>query len=160
MMIDDSRPMLLDVNGHQVSVHGDPATPLVYVLRNQLGLTATRMGCGLEQCGACSVLLDGEVATSCTLTLGECTGHSIITVEGLSEGGRPNALQASFIEHGAAQCGYCTSGILIAATALLKRNPQPDEREVCAALEPNLCRCGAHRRVVAAVLAAAGEQTP
>jgi nicotinate dehydrogenase subunit A len=148
----------LDVNGETHTVEADPATPLVYVLRNQLGLTAAKLGCGLEQCGACAVLVDGAPALSCVTAVEAFAGRRIVTVEGLSDGGRPNAVQQAFIAEGAAQCGYCTPGLVVAVTALVARTPAPTDAETRDALAGHLCRCGSHHRVLKAVrrLAAAG----
>jgi len=140
-----SEPITLTVNGRSHTVDADPATPLLDVLRNHLGLKGSRYGCGLERCGACKVLIDGEPCFSCSREVGTLAGRAVVTVEGL---GTVDAPQAG-------QCGYCLSGILIAAKALLDRNPDPTRAEVAAALEPHLCRCGSHPRILRAVLAAA-----
>lgn len=124
-------------------------------LRNDAGLKATRLGCGAEQCGACHVLVDGRSVASCTLPLGAVAGRTVTTLEGLGTPQAPHPLQAAFIAEQALQCGFCTSGMLIAAAALLQREPQPDEDAVRAALDGHLCRCGVHQRVVRAVLRAA-----
>ncbi len=141
----------LRVNGTVHEVEADPATPLVYVLRNQLGLAGPKLGCGLEQCGACAVLVDGERTLSCVRAVSEFCSSDIVTVEGLIEDGRPSEVQQVFIEEGAAQCGYCTPGIVIATTALLKQNPKPTDAQVREALNDHLCRCGSHGRVLAAI---------
>ena len=132
-------------------VQCDPATPLIYVLRNQLDLVGVKLGCGLEQCGACAVMVDGEPTLSCVRAASEFEGAEITTVEGLAKGGKPSALQQAFIEEGAAQCGYCTAGLVVAATALLEKNPKPDDAEVREALREHLCRCGSHLRVLKAI---------
>ena len=140
------------VNGRAVNVvapHDD--TPLLDVLRNHLGLTGTRFGCGLEQCGCCIVLIDGKPEKSCTRLLATVAGHSIITVEGLGTPDRPHPLQQAFLDEQAGQCGYCLSGILIAAKALLDRNPSPSRAEIAATLDDNICRCGTHNRIIRAV---------
>ncbi len=129
----------------------DPATPLIYILRNQLDLVGAKLGCGLEQCGACAVIVDGEQVLSCVRAASEFEGSEITTVEGLATGGKPSALQQAFIEEGAAQCGYCTAGLVVAATALLEKNPKPDDAEVREALHEHLCRCGSHLRVLKAI---------
>jgi nicotinate dehydrogenase subunit A len=147
----------LNVNGSDRTVEADPASPLLDVLRNQLGLTGTRYGCGANQCGACNVLIEGQAVAACDTPLWAAAGKSIVTVEGLGTPERPHPLQRAFIAEQASQCGYCLSGILISAAALLKRNPSPSEVEVRAALDRNLCRCGAHNRIVRAVLRAAKE---
>lgn len=148
----------LTVNGTSHEVDCDPATPLLYVLRNTLNLKGAKLGCGLEQCGACAVLADGEVVLSCVRAVSEFDGQDIRTVEGLSVGGEPNAVQRAFIAESAAQCGYCTSGLVVATTALLKRTPRPNREDINEALADHLCRCGSHVRVLKAIdrLAAAG----
>jgi len=145
----------LTVNGTPVTVDVEPTTPLLDVLRNHLDLKGSRYGCGLEQCGTCMVLIDGEALYSCTREIGSVGGHQVTTIEGL---GRPDALhpvQRAFLEEQAGQCGYCLSGIIISAKALLDRNPQPSRAEIVAALERHLCRCGTHIRIIAAVQKAA-----
>lgn len=137
-----------------ISVWG-PDEPLLYVLRGQLGLTGAKLGCGLGQCGACTVLMDGEPVPACMVPIARAAGKTITTVEGLGSADRPDRLQAAFIAEGAAQCGYCTSGMIMSAKALLRRTPHPTPHQVKEALEGNLCRCGAHTRVVRAVLRAA-----
>jgi len=146
----------LIVNGAESFIEADRDTPLLYALRNDLALKGTRFGCGGGQCGACFVLIDGNAVPACDTPLWSVSGKAITTVEGLSSPSGLHALQEAFISEQAAQCGYCTSGILISAAALLERNPSPTEREVRAALDRNLCRCGSHNRVVRAVLRAAG----
>lgn len=146
----------LTVNGVPREVSAAPDTPLLYVLRDDLGLTGTRFGCGLGQCGACQVLVDGRAVTSCDLPLSAVAGRTVTTVEGLGTAEHPHPLQRAFVAEQATQCGYCVSGILISAAALLDRDPTPDEDTVRAALDGNLCRCGSHNRVVRAVLRAAG----
>jgi nicotinate dehydrogenase subunit A len=130
---------------------------LLDILRNQLGLTGTRYGCGANQCGACNVLIEEQAVAACDTPLWAAAGKRIVTVEGLGTPERPHPLQRAFIAEQACQCGYCLSGILMSAAALLKRNPNPSEVEVRAALDRNLCRCGAHNRIVRAVLRAAKE---
>ena len=149
----------LDVNGAIREVQVDGSTPLLYVLRNDLGLKATRFGCGAEQCGTCMVLVDGKVAYACTTPVSAVAGKRVTTVEGLGDESNPHPLQRALLDEQAAQCGYCLSGIMIRAAALLEENPHPDETAVRAALDGNLCRCGAHNRIVRAVLRAAGEMT-
>lgn len=150
----------LRVNGAERSVEADEGTPLLDVLRGTLGLTATHFGCGANQCGACFVLIDGQAVAACDTPLWAAAGKDITTVEGLGTPEAPHHLQRAFIAEQAMQCGYCISGILISAAALLRRNPNPGEAEVRAALDRNLCRCGAHNRIVRAVLRAAREGTP
>jgi aerobic-type carbon monoxide dehydrogenase small subunit (CoxS/CutS family) len=141
----------LRVNGKAHEIEADPATPLIFVLRNGLGLTGAKLGCGLEQCGACAVLVDGEPVLSCVRAVSEFDGCDIVTVEGLAEDGAEGDIQRAFIAEGAAQCGYCTPGIVIAATALLRRNRTPDEAQIREALHGHLCRCGSHVRVLRAI---------
>ena len=147
----------LIVNGTSVHVATDGTKPLLSVLRDELGLRGTRFGCGTEQCGACMVLIDGEPAFSCARELASLAGKAVTTVEGLTQNGAPHPLQQAFVEEQAGQCGYCLSGILISAAALLARNPRPSRGEIAAALDRHLCRCGAHNRIMRAV-ARAGER--
>ena len=147
----------LTVNGAFAEVEASGDTPLLYALRNDLALKGTRFGCGSGQCGACFVLIDGHAAPACDTPLWSAAEKHITTVEGLSKGGELHPLQSAFLAEQAAQCGYCTSGILISAAALLEKNPKPTESEVRAALDRNLCRCGSHNRMVRAVLRAAGQ---
>ena len=141
----------LIVNGKSVHVRGDGTTPLLSVLRNELGLRGSRFGCGTEQCGACMVLIDGEPSFSCARPIESLTGKRITTVEGLASGGSLSPLQQAFVDEQAGQCGYCLSGILISAAALLARNPRPSRSEIAAALDRHLCRCGVHNRIMRAV---------
>jgi nicotinate dehydrogenase subunit A len=150
----------LRVNGVDRVVEADPETPLLSALRSPLGLMGTRFGCGLNQCGACNVLVDGRAVASCDLPLSAAAGKEVTTVEGLGSPERPDPLQSAFIAEQAMQCGYCISGILISAAALLRRKPDPSEAEVRAALDRNLCRCGAHNRMVRGVLRAAKAGQP
>jgi len=147
----------LRVNGTEHAIEADPATPLLGVLRGTLGLTASHFGCGVNQCGACNVLIDGQAVAACDTPLWAAAGKEIVTVEGLGTPEAPHPLQRAFIAEQAMQCGYCISGILVSAAALLRRNPDPGDAEVRAALDRNLCRCGAHNRIVRAVLRAARE---
>ena len=147
----------LRVNGAERTVEADEATPLLDVLRGTLGLTASHFGCGANQCGACHVLIDGQAVAACDTPLWAAADKEIVTVEGLGTPEAPHPLQRAFIAEQAMQCGYCISGILIAAAALLQRNPDPSEAQVREALDRNLCRCGAHNRMVRAVLRAAKE---
>jgi nicotinate dehydrogenase subunit A len=128
---------------------------LLDVLRNQLGLMGTRYGCGLEQCGCCMVLVDGEPVYSCTREAGSVAGKSVTTVEGLGSADKPHPIQQAFLDEQAGQCGYCLSGIIMSTKALLERNPRPSRAEVVAALDRHLCRCGAHQRIIRAVERAA-----
>ena len=145
----------LNVNGRSRSVPADPDTPLLYVLRNDLELNGAKFGCGLAQCGACTVLIDGKPVRSCVTEIGSIGGAQITTLEGLGTVDKPHALQRAFIEEQAAQCGYCANGMIMTAKALLDANPRPSEQEVRTGLAGNLCRCGTHNRIVAAVLRAA-----
>jgi nicotinate dehydrogenase subunit A len=146
----------LDLNGRTVSVAvDDPDTPLLYVLRNELGLHGPRFGCGLGQCGACTVHVDGAATRSCVTPLSAVTGH-IVTLEGLGTDAAPHPLQQAFIDEQAMQCGYCINGMIMQSAAFLARNPKPSEQEVKAELANNLCRCGTHLRIVRAVMRAAG----
>lgn len=149
----------MSVNGKVCEVACPPDEPLAYVLRNRLGLPGTRLACGLEQCGACLVLLDGECRYACTLPSGECADRAITTVEGLSRDGALHPVQQALLDHNAAQCGFCLSGILVRAAALFDESPHPPPAAIRAALAPQLCRCGAQPRVLRALEAlAAGEQ--
>ncbi len=141
----------LVVNGKSVHVDNDGTTPLLSVLRDDLALRGSRFGCGTEQCGACMVLVDGEPAYSCTREVATVAGKTITTVEGLSDNGALHPLQQAFLDEQAGQCGYCLSGILISAAALLARNPTPTRADIISALDPHLCRCGMHNRVIRAV---------
>ena len=141
--------MIVEVNGVERKVAAAPDTPLLYVLRNDFGLAGTRFGCGSGQCGACFVLIDGRAMAACDLPVSFAASKKITTIEGL-KGEHP--VQQALIRHQAAQCGYCMSGIVISAVALLEKNNQPSETEIRAALDRNLCRCGSHNRVVRAIL--------
>lgn len=145
----------LSVNGQAVSVTAAPDTPLLDVLRNHLDLKATRYGCGLEQCGTCMVLIDGQAEYSCAREVGSVAGRSITTLEGIGTPENLHPLQRAFLEEQAGQCGFCLSGILVSAKALLDRNPSPTRAEIIAALDKHLCRCGAHPRILRAVEKAA-----
>jgi nicotinate dehydrogenase subunit A len=146
----------LQVNGAASTFEvTDPDTPLLYVLRNDLALTGTKFGCGLGQCGACTVHLDGQAVRSCSMPVSAVAGRQITTIEGLGSPEKPDPVQAAFIAEQAAQCGYCTAGLVMTARALLQQNRRPTETEVKQALAGNLCRCGSHVRVVRAVMRAA-----
>ena len=147
----------LKVNGASRSVSAEPDTPLLYVLRNDLELNGAKFGCGLAQCGACTVLVDGKAVRSCVTDIGSLANAEITTLEGLGTADKPHALQRAFIGEQAAQCGYCINGMIMSAKALLDRNPRPSESDVRQALAANLCRCGTHNRIVRAVLRAANE---
>ncbi|HKV00378.1 MAG TPA: (2Fe-2S)-binding protein [Vineibacter sp.] len=150
-----SQPVRFCVNGVEQRIDAAPATSLLAVLRDTLGLTGTRFGCGTGQCGACFVLIDNRAVAACDTPLWAVADKDVITIEGLGTAEAPHPLQTAFIAEQALQCGYCVSGIIISAAALLAANPTPTETEVCAALDRNLCRCGAHNRMVRAVLRAA-----
>lgn len=141
----------LNVNGHTHEVASEPDTPLLYVLRNDLNLNAAKFGCGLGQCGACTVMVDGQAVLSCVTPLIVVEGKEIVTVEGLGTAENPGPLQAAFIEKQAAQCGYCIPGMMMSAAALLKQNATPTDEEIRSALRTNLCRCGTHMRILAAI---------
>jgi nicotinate dehydrogenase subunit A len=147
----------LQVNGQARVVQADAETPLLYALRNDLGLIGTRYGCGLGQCGTCTVIIDGKAVQSCDLPVSAAVGKQITTVEALGTDKELHPLQRAFIEEQAAQCGYCASGILMAAKALLDVNKDPSDGEIRAALEGNLCRCGTHGRILRAIKRAAAE---
>ncbi len=149
----------LTVNGEAVEVERPEDTPLLTVLRDGLGLVGSRFGCGQGLCGACTVLLDGAPVPACDTPLWQAAGGSVVTVEGLAAEG-PNPVQQAFIEHQAAQCGFCTAGIVVRATALLAEHPDVDAEGVAEALERHLCRCGTHQRIVEAVLAARPARGP
>jgi nicotinate dehydrogenase subunit A len=150
-------PIALHVNGHVHHVQVEPETPLLYVLRNDLRLTAAKFGCALEQCGACKVIVDGEAVFTCNTPVEAFVGRRITTLEGLGTPARLDPLQRAFIEEQAAQCGYCIPGILMAAKALLERNASPSDAEIRSALATHLCRCGSHGRILKAVRRAARE---
>ena len=147
----------ITVNGSAVSVIADGDTPLLDILRNHLGLTGTKFGCGLEQCGCCIVLVDGSPEKSCGKALSTVAGREIVTIEGLGTPERPHPLQRAFLDEQAGQCGYCLAGILISAKALLDRNPAPSRRQIAEALDDNICRCGSHNRILRAIERAAAQ---
>ena len=152
-----AEPVRLRVNGVEHAVDSDPATSLLGVLRGRLGLTAAHFGCGANQCGACHVVIDGHAVAACDTPLWAAAGKSVTTLEGLGTPEHPHPLQAAFIAEQAMQCGYCISGVLLTAAALLQQNPSPSEDQVRSALDRNLCRCGSHNRIVRAVLRASKE---
>jgi nicotinate dehydrogenase subunit A len=145
----------LRVNGGEYEVGAEPDTPLLYVLRNDLKLKGTRFGCGEGHCGACTVLFDGRAVQSCDTPLWSAPGHEITTIEGLSGTGVLHPIQQAFLDEQAAQCGYCTNGVMMSVKALLDANPDPDEAQIVVALDRNLCRCGSHVRILRAVKRAA-----
>ena len=142
------------LNGVDVTSNADQSEPLLHILANDLRLNGLKFGCGKAQCGSCTVLVNGDPLRSCVAPLSSVSGRSVVTLEGLSVKGKPNKLQQAFVQEQAAQCGYCTSGMIMQAQALLDRNPHPTEPEVRSALDGNLCRCGAHNRIVRAVIRA------
>jgi len=145
----------LEINGEMHSVAAEPDTPLLYVLRNDLALNGAKFGCGLAQCGACTVLIDGAPARSCVVPISAVGKARVTTIESLGTPDKLHALQSAFIDEQAAQCGFCLNGMIMTAKALLDRVPHPSEAQVRAALDGNLCRCGTHNRIVRAVLRAA-----
>lgn len=150
----------LRINGSERELEADDNLPLLDVLRESCGLKGTRFGCGVGECGACHVLVDGVSTPACDTPVWAAQGKEIVTVEGLARDGRPTALQQAFLDEQAGQCGYCLSGILATATALLARVPHPDEQQVRTALDGHLCRCGAHNRIVRAILRASQAGAP
>jgi aerobic-type carbon monoxide dehydrogenase small subunit (CoxS/CutS family) len=145
----------LTVNGSKLAVDAEDGQMLLGVLRDDLGLTGTKYGCGEGQCGACTVLIDGKAVKSCVTPLSRAAGRRITTIEGLASNGRLHPVQQAFLDADALQCGYCTPGMIMAATALLSRNPRPSEEEISRAMEGNICRCGTYPRIVRAVAQAA-----
>ena len=148
--------MRLNVNGRIHEVDAAPDTALLYVLRNDLELNGPKYGCGLGECGASAVLIDGVAARACVIPIEGCAGHEVVTLEGLGGREHPDAVQAAFIAENAAQCGYCLNGMIISTKALLARTPNPSEAEIREALRHNLCRCGAHVEIIRAAMRAAG----
>lgn len=147
--------LTITVNGTPCEITADAETPLLYVLRNDLQLKGARFGCGAGQCGACTVIVDGKAVQSCDVPVSAVAGKSVITIESLGSVERPHPLQQAFIDEQAAQCGYCASGIIMSAKALLDANPEPGDQEIRAALAQNLCRCGTHARILRAIRRAA-----
>jgi aerobic-type carbon monoxide dehydrogenase small subunit (CoxS/CutS family) len=150
-----STPLVLHVNGSPRELAADPSLPLLYALRDDLDLTGTKYGCGEGQCGACTVLVDGVPVRSCVTPLGSLGAGRVATIEGLERDGALHPVQQAFLETDALQCGYCTPGMIMAGVALLARNPDPTDAQIAAHLEGNLCRCGCHPRIVAALRRAA-----
>jgi aerobic-type carbon monoxide dehydrogenase small subunit (CoxS/CutS family) len=146
-----------ELNGKKTEIELDPKLTLLWVLRTQFGLTGTKFGCGIGFCGACTVLIDSEAVRSCQIPLGDVAGKNVVTIEGLAANGKLHPVQQAFVDHDALQCGYCTPGMILTAVALLKNNPEPSEQEILQGMENNLCRCGAHVRIVNAIQAAAKE---
>jgi len=145
------------LNGKETAITIDPTLTLLWVLRDQLGLTGTKFGCGIGFCGACTIILDDEAVRSCMLPVSEVSGRKVMTIEGLAVNGNPHPIQKAFMEHDALQCGYCTPGMIMTAYSLLLKNPEPTRQEVIEGMEENLCRCGAHIRIIKAVQSAARE---
>jgi nicotinate dehydrogenase subunit A len=164
MVVDESQGARMTVeffvNGQPSEIDVRPETPLLDVLRNHLDLKGSRYGCGLEQCGACMVLIDGIPEYACTREIGSVAGRAVTTIEGLGTPGRLHTIQRAFLAEQAGQCGYCLSGIIISAKALLDRNPNPTRADIVAALDKHLCRCGTHTRIIAAVQRAARTGAP
>jgi aerobic-type carbon monoxide dehydrogenase small subunit (CoxS/CutS family) len=145
------------LNGKKTEVKIDPAQTLLWTLRNQFGLTGTKFGCGNGFCGACTVLIDNEAVRSCQVSIGDVTGKDVLTIEGLATDGKLHPVQQAFVDHDALQCGYCTSGMIMNAVALLLKNPKPTRQEIINGMEENLCRCGAHVRIIQAVETASAQ---
>jgi len=145
------------LNGKPTEAQIDPTQTLLWVLRNHFGLTGTKFGCGIGFCGSCTILIDDEPVRSCQLSVGDVAGKKVVTVEGLATNGKLHPVQKAFVEHDALQCGFCTPGMIMNATGLLKKNPAPSVQQVKEGMENNLCRCGAHVRIVEAVLTASKE---
>jgi aerobic-type carbon monoxide dehydrogenase small subunit (CoxS/CutS family) len=145
------------LNGKKTELRTDPSHTLVWVLRNELGLTGTKWGCGTGFCGACTVLIDDEPARSCSLPVSDIAGRKVTTIEGLEKKGKLHPVQKAFVEHEALQCGFCTPGMVLTSVSLLKKNPSPTRQEIIEALDENLCRCTAHVRIIDAVMAASKE---
>lgn len=145
----------LRVNGKEHTVNTDPATPLLYVLRDDLELNGPKYGCGMQQCGACMVLIDGKAQPSCMMTAKSATQHSIITLEGLATADKLHPVQQAFVKEQAAQCGYCLNGMVVSAVSLLSENPHPDDEAIRVGMQRNLCRCGTYSRIMRAIKSAA-----
>jgi aerobic-type carbon monoxide dehydrogenase small subunit (CoxS/CutS family) len=145
------------LNGEKTELRIDPSQTLLWVLRNNLGLTGTKFGCGTGFCGACTVLINNEPVRSCSMSVGDVAGKKIVTIEGLEKKGKLHPVQKAFIEHDALQCGYCTPGMIMTVAGLLIKNPSPTRQEIIDGLENNYCRCSAHVRIIEAVQTAAGE---
>jgi carbon-monoxide dehydrogenase small subunit len=146
------------LNGKKTEIMLDPKETLLWVLRNRLGLTGTKFGCGQGYCGSCTVIIDNEAVRSCTIPVSDAAGKNITTIEGLSADGKLHPVQQAFVDHDALQCGYCTSGMIMNATALLNKNPKPSRKEIVEGMEDNLCRCGAHKRIIEAVESVASQK--
>lgn len=151
------RKIRFELNGKNVEIILDPGLTLLWVLRNQFGLTGTKYGCGMGYCGSCTILLDNKAVRSCTMTVAEVDGKKVTTIEGLSDNGRLHPLQDAFMKHDALQCGYCTPGMIMNAWGLILKNPEPTKQEIIDGMEDNYCRCGAHVRIIEAIQTAAKE---
>ena len=145
------------LNGKKTDILVDPESTLLWVLRNQLGLTGTKYGCGIGYCGACTVIIDNEAVRSCSVKVGDITGKKVITIEGLAKNGKLHPVQQAFVDNDALQCGYCTPGMIMNAVALLIKNPKPSKEDIIKGMEDNLCRCGAHIRIIKAIETVATE---
>jgi aerobic-type carbon monoxide dehydrogenase small subunit (CoxS/CutS family) len=145
------------LNGKKTEARLDPSKTLLWVLRDHFGLTGTKFGCGTGFCGACTVLVDNEPVRSCQMSVGDVAGKKVVTIEGLADNGKLHPVQKAFVEHDALQCGFCTPGMIMSATGLLLKNPNPSAEEIKSGMEDNLCRCGAHVRIVEAIQTAAKE---
>ncbi len=152
-----SETIRFTLNGKPVSLTTDPSRMLLWVLRGDLELTGSKYGCGMGMCGACTVVVDGEAVRSCVTDLAAVRGKQVTTIEGLEQDGRLHPVQEAFLEHGGFQCGYCTSGMIMNAVGLLRQHPRPTREQIVAGMEGNLCRCGAHQRIVAAIETASGQ---
>ncbi len=148
-------PIHTQINGKSRIFNSDPATSVLYALREELGLTGTKYGCGEGQCGACTILVNGTPRRSCQLSVRDAEGKSIVTIEGFEHNGQLHPVQQAFLDQGAFQCAYCTSGMIVSSAALLQKNSNPSEADIVQALQGNICRCGTHPRIVAAVQKAA-----
>jgi aerobic carbon-monoxide dehydrogenase small subunit len=146
-----TKPIRFQLNGRSINLTTDEDRTLLWVLRTDLELTGTKYGCGEGLCGACTILVDGTAVRSCTASLKDVSGKSVVTIEGLARGDEPHPVQKAFIEHGAFQCGYCTSGMIMNAVGLLGNEPHPSRAAIIEGMNDNLCRCGAHQRIVAAI---------
>ena len=154
-----TRVTALNVNGKKMTVDVDSTVSLLSVLRNNLNLTGSKYGCGEGQCGACTVLLDGQPIRSCTTQVGRAAGKQIVTIEGLEKDGQLQPLQEAFIKADAMQCAYCTSGMIVSASALLSKNPKPSRDEIVTGMNGNICRCGTYQRIIEAIQMASGTRT-
>jgi nicotinate dehydrogenase subunit A len=155
MQVSAPRTIEFRVNTKSVTITADPRTPLLYILRNDVGLNGPKYGCGLGECGACNVLVDGRLARSCVVPLQAVESREVVTLEGLGDRGEPGPVQAAFVKEQAAQCGYCLNGMILTAHALLATNPDPTDEQIAHALRFNLCRCGTHIEIMRAVRTAA-----